>query len=275
MKKGERLDSLLVKRGLFPNPSKARGAILAGEIHVEGKPVTKAGTFIKEGARIEKKGRDLPYVGRGGLKLEKALEHFSVQPEGMEALDLGASTGGFTHCLLQHGARLVYAVDVGYNQLHYALRIHPQVVVMERVNARYLTRDDFPILFPLITIDVSFISLSVILPAAAKLLTERGQILALVKPQFEAGRGRVGKRGVVKDPVIHQKVLEGLMAVGERLGLTAAGVMVSPIPGQKEQNVEFFLSLTVAGQEQKARVQLETALKEARALLVKRGQHPS
>lgn len=264
MGKKKRLDSLLVQEGFFSNPSRARGAILAGEIYVNQKVVTKAGTFIPPDAVIEHRGRDLPYVSRGGLKLENALAFFCIHPQGMTVLDLGASTGGFTHCLLLHGARQVYAVDVGYNQLHYQMRTHPQVVVMERVNARYLKADDFPVSFPLITLDLSFISLTLVLPKAGALLAPGGQILALVKPQFEAGRGLVGKRGVVRDPAVHRQVLERIMETGAQQGLTPTGVMVSSHPGRKEQNREFFLSFQQGAQEREGvHVQLDTALKEA------------
>lgn len=259
--RGIRLDSLLVKKGLFLSRSKAQGAILAGHIYVEGQRVQKAGTPVFEEAAVEYRGKE-GYVSRGGLKLEGALHFFQIYPIDLVVLDLGASTGGFTHCLLQFGARKVYAVDVGYNQLDYSLRIHDQVVVKERINARYLTPGDFPHLFPLITMDLSFISLTRVLPAAERLLYEKGKILALLKPQFEAGKGRVGKKGVVRDLWMHQEILLDIMAFSQRLNLIPSGLMVSPLQGKKEQNIEYFLYLIKDGEEQDLTLRLQEVYNE-------------
>lgn len=258
-----RLDQLLLERGLFSSRSKAQGAILAGQIYVDGERVEKAGAPIAEGALIEHRGEALPYVSRGGLKLQGALANFSIDPSNQRALDIGASTGGFTHCLLKEGAAIVYAVDVGYNQLDYSLRSHERVVVMERVNARYLKLCDFPSLFSLITVDVSFISLRLILPPLVSLLERDGDIVALVKPQFEAGRERVGKRGVVRDRELHQEILLQLIFFAEGLGLSPQGVMASPIRGKKEQNVEFFLHLSLCAERCELKKEVERVVREA------------
>lgn len=263
----DRLDRLLVKRGLFANRSRARGAIMAGEIYVDGCKVDKAGTYILEDASIEHKGKTYPYVSRGGLKLERALKAFSIDPHGLQVLDIGASTGGFTHSLLQHGAAGVYAVDVGYNQIDYSLRTHERVVVMERVNARHLTPDDLPFLFPLITVDVSFISLRLILPPLKALLEPDGRIIALVKPQFEVGRERVKKRGRVRDPEVHREMLYQLALFCERLGLYPKALIYSPLLGKKEQNIEYFLFLGSSGEMKDLSREIVKVVEEAHSRL--------
>jgi 23S rRNA (cytidine1920-2'-O)/16S rRNA (cytidine1409-2'-O)-methyltransferase len=243
----KRLDLLLVEQGFFENRSKARGAIMAGMILVDGELVDKAGTQVKEGARIELKGEILPYVSRGGLKLEKALEVFAVDPAGKEAMDIGASTGGFTDCLLQKGAKKVYAIDVGYGQLDWKLRQDARVVVMERTNFRYLTPDQLPVKVPLIVTDVSFISLRLIIPPALDFLTAEGDIIALIKPQFEAGPERVGKNGIVREKEVHEDVLQEMIDFFLDLGLYIKGLDFSPITGASSGNIEFLIHLSNYG----------------------------
>ena len=203
-----RLDVALTQRGLAESRQKAQALIMAGEVYVNGQKETKAGAPVKEEDALEVRGKALPYVSRGGLKLEKAMQVWPIDLKGAVCADIGASTGGFTDCMLQNGARLVYAVDVGYNQLDWRLRTHPQVVCMERTNARYLTAEQIPEPLDFFSVDVSFISLSLILPALRPLIREGGQAVCLVKPQFEAGKEKVGKHGVVRDPAVHLEVLE-------------------------------------------------------------------
>ncbi len=238
-----RLDKLLVEKGLCESREKAQALILAGKVWValdfkNFQRITKAGTKVPENAPV-KLEEDFPYVSRGGLKLEGALNAFKINVKNTVCLDIGASTGGFTHCLLLKGAKKVYAVDVGKGQLHYKLRQDSKVIVMEGINARYLTEEMFPEKFDLITIDVSFISLKKILPPAKKLLKTTGKILALIKPQFEAGPKFV-KKGVVKDNFIRAKVVNEIWIFGEELRLKPLGVVESPILGPKG-NKEFFI----------------------------------
>lgn len=242
MGKRERLDRLLVQRGLVASREEGHGRILAGEVLVDDRPVTKAGSLVDERANIRLKGRDSPYVSRGGTKLEKALREFSTDVNGKVVLDVGASTGGFTDCLLAHGAREVYAVDVGYGQLDWKLRNDSRVLVLEKKNIRYLNVDDLPAPADFATIDVSFISLQIVLPQVMKLLTSQGEILALIKPQFEVGKGKVGKGGVVRSPDEHVRVIDKVTAVARALGLTVGGVTESPLLGPKG-NKEFFIHL--------------------------------
>ncbi len=242
----KRLDRVLVDRGLIQSREKAQALILAGAVELEGAVVTKAGTPVGDGAairiRAEEAGTALRYVGRGGLKLEAALAHFGIDPTGKVAADIGASTGGFTDCLLQHGAARVYAVDVGYGQLAWSLRQDPRVRVIDRTNIRTLPPDRIPEAVDLATIDVSFISLTKVLPRAAELLKPHGGIVALVKPQFEVGKGEVGKGGIVRDPAKRERVLDEIVRFAETMGWISKGVMPSPITGQKG-NVEFLIYL--------------------------------
>ncbi len=239
----ERIDRLLVRRGLAETRERAQALIFAGQVFVDGHRVNKPGKCVPEEARIEIQGPSLRYVSRGGVKLEAALRAFELDVAGFLCLDIGASTGGFTDCLLQHGARCVYAVDVGRGQLDWRLRQDPRVVVREGINARYLKPEDFPVQFDLITIDVSFISLTKILPAVVPLLQPSGAILALIKPQFEVGRGEVGKGGIVRDSEKHRRVIEKIRHFAERaLSLRCLGVIESPILGS-EGNKEFFIHL--------------------------------
>lgn len=237
----ERLDKLLVEKGLAESREKARALILEGRVLVNGRPVDKAGRMVERGAEI-KVTEPFPYVSRGGLKLEGALRAFSIDVKGKRAMDIGASTGGFTDCLLKHGAERVYAVDVGYGTLDWGLRRDDRVVVLERRNIRYLDFQEVGERVDLITIDVSFISLKKVIPKAVEFLKKGGLILALIKPQFEVGKGEVGKGGVVKDPEKHRKVIEGLKDFSQNLGLKVKGVMESPIRGAKG-NREFWLYL--------------------------------
>lgn len=236
----KRLDVELVDRGFFPSREKAQAAIMAGNVLVEGQKVTKPGTMISANARLEVVGSSCPYVSRGGLKLQHALEVFTVDPRDKVALDAGASTGGFTDCLLKHGAKRVHAVDVGYGQLDWSLRQDPRVVAHERVNVRYLTPDILGELVDLATLDLSFISLNKVWSAVARCLKPEGQVLALVKPQFEAGPEKVGKRGVVRDPEVHRQVLREVAQGARRQGFGVHGLTFSPLLGP-EGNREFFL----------------------------------
>jgi 23S rRNA (cytidine1920-2'-O)/16S rRNA (cytidine1409-2'-O)-methyltransferase len=240
-----RLDALLIERGLAPSRERARALILAGQVRVNGVPVTKAGAAVDPGAAIELETPDHPYVGRGGLKLAHALDTFGIAVEGRTALDIGASTGGFTDVLLQRGVRLVVALDVGHAQLDWKIRSDPRVVVRERLNARALTAADLPrdaLPLQIVTADVSFISLRHILPALPPLLAAGADVIALVKPQFEAGRSEVGKGGIVRDEAVHARVVDEVSAAALALGLSRAGVTESPITGM-EGNREFLLHL--------------------------------
>ena len=222
MSSKKRLDVAMVERGLAESRQKAQAVIMAGQVFVDGQRVDKAGAPVTEARAIEVRGRALPYVSRGGLKLEKAMQLWPIALNGAVCADIGASTGGFTDCMLQNGAQKVYAVDVGYNQLDYRLRTHPQVVCMERTNARYLTQEQIPDLLDFFSVDVSFISLNLILPALRPLMKETGEGVCLVKPQFEAGKEKVGKKGVVRDPEVHLEVLEHFLEHAGRARNTAA-----------------------------------------------------
>lgn len=238
----KRLDCLLVEKGLAPSRQRAQALIMAGQVLVDSAPGRKAGDMVPEEAAIIVKGGDLPYVSRGGLKLEAALDAFAVDPAGLFCLDVGASTGGFTDCLLQRGARAVLAVDVGYGQFAWKLRQDPRVTLFERTNIRHLDPGLMPEPARLAVIDVSFISLTLVLPRVKELLAPGGLIIPLVKPQFEVGKGLVGKKGVVRDPVLHEKVLCGIIEFSRNLGFACKGPVESPIVGP-EGNKEFLLCL--------------------------------
>lgn len=233
-----RLDIAMVEQGLAESRHKAQAVIMAGQVFVDGQKVDKAGASVTEAQKIEVHGKTLRYVSRGGLKLEKAMEGWPIVLKDSVCADIGASTGGFTDCMLQNGAQKVYAVDVGYNQLDYRLRIHPQVVCMERTNARYLTREQIPDPLDFFSVDVSFISLSRILPALRPLMREGGEAVCLVKPQFEAGREKVGKHGVVRDPSVHLEVLEQFLRHAVDAGFFVKDITFSPIRGP-EGNIEY------------------------------------
>ena len=234
----KRLDVLLTERGLQESRQRAQAVIMSGEVFVNGQRVDKPGTAVAEDARIEIRGGTLPYVSRGGLKLEKAMATFPIELHGAVCADIGASTGGFTDCMLQNGAEKVYAVDVGYGQLAWKLRSDPRVVCLERTNARYLTREQVPDELDFASVDVSFISLKLILPPLNGLLKDGGHAACLVKPQFEAGREKVGKKGVVRDPDVHLEVLEHFLDHAKESGFTVLGLTYSPIRGP-EGNIEY------------------------------------
>ena len=235
-----RLDKLLVDRGLVASRERARALILAGAVLVNEEPVDKAGALIAEGAAIRIRGEDHPYVSRGGVKLKGALDTFGIRVEGLSALDVGASTGGFTDCLLQDGARRVYAVDVGYGQIAWKLRNDPQVILFERTNIRHFQGVGVEEPVDIAVIDTSFISLKLVIPPVLQFVREGGIILALVKPQFEVGKGEVGKKGVVRDPAVHLRVVGELAAFFAEQGLSVRGTCESPLTGP-EGNKEFFI----------------------------------
>jgi len=247
LKNKERLDILLVERNLIESREKAKAIIMTGDVFVNGERVDKAGTFVDTEAQIEIKGNICPYVSRGGLKLEKALRDFQIDVNGFVCSDSGASTGGFTDCLLQKGAKKVFAIDVGYGQLAWSIRTDPRVVCMERTNIRYVTPDDLGEPLDFSVVDVSFISLATVLPAIKTLLKETGQVVCLIKPQFEAGKDKVGKKGVVRDPKVHEEVLNRFLDTVHSLGFTVLNLTFSPVKGP-EGNIEFLGHLTrVAG----------------------------
>lgn len=236
----ERLDVALVARGLAETRAKAQASIMSGIVYVNGQKVDKAGTPVAADAALEVRGHTLRYVSRGGLKLEKALELYGFSLENATAVDIGASTGGFTDCMLQKGAKKVFAIDVGYGQLDWKLRNDPRVVNMEKTNVRYLDTDTVDSDVDFISIDVSFISLKLIFPVAAKLLADDGSLVCLVKPQFEAGRSQVGKKGIVRDASVHKEVIENVIGYGKDNGLYSHGLTYSPVTGTKG-NIEYLL----------------------------------
>ncbi len=243
MREKERVDVLLVKKGLFDSREKAQRAVMAGTVYIGDQRVDKPGSRIDSGVSLNIKGDPMPYVGRGGFKLEKALNVFPISVAGKRMLDIGASTGGFTDCALQNGAAKVYALDVGYNQLAWKLRNDARVVVMERTNFRYCTPEDFPEGTPdFATIDVSFISLKKILPPLKSIVLPGSDIVVLIKPQFEAGRSEVGKKGIVRDPGVHEHVLRDLLQFSLQTGFSVLGLDYSPITGG-DGNIEFLAHL--------------------------------
>ena len=244
MKHKERLDILLVSLGLCESRSKAQATIMAGEVFVNDQKADKAGLEVDITSRIEVRGNSCPYVSRGGLKLEKALRDFGVDPTGFVCSDSGASTGGFTDCLLQQGAKKVFAIDVGYGQLAWKVRSDPRVVTMERTNIRYVTPEDLGEPLDLSVVDVSFISLKLVLPVIQKLLKPTGQVLCLIKPQFEAGKEKVGKKGVVREPAVHEEVLRNFISLVQALGFTLRNLTFSPVKGP-EGNIEFLAHLSM------------------------------
>ncbi|PRR78805.1 16S/23S rRNA (cytidine-2'-O)-methyltransferase TlyA [Clostridium liquoris] len=252
-----RLDVLLVDKGIFSSRERARASIMAGEIFVNGVRVDKCGEKVKENAHIEFKGDQMPYVSRGGYKLEKAIKSFNINLKDKVCLDIGSSTGGFTDCMLQNGAKKVFSIDVGYGQLAWKLRVDPRVVCMERTNFRYVTPEDIGEYADFASIDVSFISLEKVIPAALNILNDNGCIAALIKPQFEAGRDKVGKKGVVREKSTHEEVIQKIIDFVKALNLKIIGIQFSPIKGPegnieyliyftKDKNYEEDLSLTIA-----------------------------
>jgi len=242
----ERLDVLLVMKGFFQSREKARSGIMAGTVYVNGKREDKPGTRFPEGCEIEVRENGNPYVSRGGLKLEKAVREFGINLEGLICIDVGASTGGFTDCMLKNGALKVFAIDVGYGQLAWELRNDSRVVCMERTNIRYVKPEDIGIAADFASIDVSFISLRKVLPAVKSLLKDKGEIVCLVKPQFEAGRENVGKHGVVKDEAVHRRVMTDLIHFALESGFAVKGMSYSPIKGP-EGNIEYLVYLSGGG----------------------------
>ena len=263
-----RLDVLLVERGLQESRQKAQATIMSGLVFVKGQRVDKPGTAVPNDAEIEVRGNALKYVSRGGLKLEKAMATFPVDLKNTVCGDIGASTGGFTDCMLQNGAAKVYAVDVGYGQLAWKLREDPRVVCLERTNARYLTHEQIPDELDFASIDVSFISLKLILPAVHNVLKDGGHVACLVKPQFEAGKEKVGKKGVVRDPAVHLEVLEHFLEHAKESGFTVLGLTYSPIRGP-EGNIEY-LGFLEKGQQPERSFDLK-ALVEASHQTLKEG----
>ena len=237
-----RLDALLVKKGLEESRERAKALIMQGIVYVDDQKADKPGMSYSEDSLVEIRGKKLAYVSRGGLKLEKAMQQFPIELGGKIAMDIGASTGGFTDCMLQNGAQKVYAVDVGYGQLAWKLRCDERVKNMERTNIRYVTPEDLQESPSFISVDVSFISLSLVLPVVWRLLDETGECVCLIKPQFEAGREKVGKKGIVRDPDVHREVIEKVLSIAQSLGFTIGGLSFSPVKGP-EGNIEFLLYL--------------------------------
>lgn len=242
MAKKKRLDQLLVEKKTVRSRSHARSLIMSGRVLVDNQPVDKAGTLVREDALISVKNSDLRYVSRGGFKLEGAIKDFNLDVMDQTCLDVGASTGGFTDCLLQNGAKKVFAVDVGYGQLAWKLRTDPRVVTIERTNIRYMKPDALPESVDLVTIDVSFISLKKTVPQVVQFMKKQASIVALIKPQFEVGKGYVGKGGVVRDPLLHSKVIRELTDFFHQKGFACESVVPSPLRGPKG-NKEFFILL--------------------------------
>ena len=266
----KRLDIMMVEQGLAPSREKAKAYIMAGEVYVNGQKEDKAGSMFAETVKLEVRGKTLPYVSRGGLKLEKAMAEFPIELNGCICGDIGASTGGFTDCMLQNGASKVYSVDVGYGQLAWKLREDPRVVCMERTNARYLTHEQIPDELDFASIDVSFISLKLILPAVANVLKDGGYVASLVKPQFEAGREKVGKKGVVRDPAVHKEVLEHYLEHAREAGFGVLGLTYSPIRGP-EGNIEY-LGFLQKGAETTAAFDLDALVEESHQTLKEHGE---
>lgn len=242
MAEKERLDVLLVAKGLAPSRELAKAFIMAGNVYVDGMKEDKAGTKISSDAHIEVRDASMKYVSRGGYKLEKAMEVFDIQLQDKVCMDVGASTGGFTDCMLQNGASLVYAIDVGYGQFAWKLRNDPRVVCLEKTNVRYITREQIEKAGEFASIDVSFISLTKVLPAVLSVMTDAGQLVCLIKPQFEAGREKVGKKGVVKDKAVHQEVIVKIIDFAQEQGLGVMDISYSPIKGP-EGNIEYLIYL--------------------------------
>lgn len=265
----ERLDILLVQRNLAPSREKAKTMIMAGNVFVDNQREDKAGTKFDVECDIRVTGETLKYVSRGGFKLEKALEVFPIDLNGKICIDIGASTGGFTDCMLQNGAKKVYAVDVGYGQFAWKLRQDERVVCIERTNIRYMKREDFAERMDFASADVSFISLDKIFPVARDLLLDNGEMVALIKPQFEAGREKVGKKGVVTDPKVHIEVIEKVVATAGENGFAVRGLSFSPIKGP-EGNIEYLLYLSALGSE--AAIGISSVVEEAHEELSGHGQ---
>ena len=250
----KRLDIMMVEQGLAPSREKAKAYIMAGEVYVNGQKEDKAGSMFAETAKLEKKRKTLPYVSRGGLKLEKAMTHFGVTLKDKVCMDVGASTGGFTDCMLQNGAVKVYSIDVGHGQLDWKLRNDERVVCMERTNIRYVVPEDIQELSQFTSIDVSFISLTKVLLPVRNLLTEDGEVVCLIKPQFEAGREKVGKKGVVRDKSVHEEVIDKVVSFALSIGFSVLHLEYSPIKGP-EGNIEYLVHLKKEAEAEQAGVE--------------------
>ena len=264
----ERLDILLVRGGFFASREKAKTTIMAGQVYVNGQKEDKAGMKFDVDSVLEVRGKTLPYVSRGGLKLEKAVQSFGLNLEGLVCMDVGASTGGFTDCMLQNGAIRVYAVDVGHGQLAWKLREDDRVICMERFNARQLSPEDLPEQVSFSSIDVSFISLKLILEPVMSVLKEGGRIVSLIKPQFEAGREKVGKKGVVRDPKVHEEVITEVISYAAKIGLTPEELTFSPVTGP-EGNIEYLACFRKKEQDAKQAEDASGAQEPALALIEK------
>ena len=258
----QRLDVYLTENGYAETREKAKAYIMSGIIFVNDQKEDKAGTMIKEDDVVEMRGKQMPYVSRGGYKLEKAVDSFSIDLTGCVCMDVGASTGGFTDCMLQNGAVKVYSVDVGYGQLAWKLRCDERVVNLERTNARYLTHENVPDEIDFTSVDVSFISLKLVLPVIKELLSENGHVICLIKPQFEAGREKVGKKGVVRDPAVHEEVVEAIYTFCNDNGLGVKGLDFSPIKGP-EGNIEYLIYIEKNGETTVLESEIKAVVKNA------------
>ena len=266
MSEKERLDILLAEKNIFDSRAKAKSMIMLGKILVDGKKIDKAGTLINRDAKIEVIGKEMPFVSRGGFKLQKALKVFEIDLREKICADIGASTGGFTDCMLQSGAKKVYAIDVGYGQLAWKLRQDERVINLERTNIRNITSEKISDALNFCSIDVSFISLEKVLPVAKNLLSEDGEIIALIKPQFEAGREQVGKKGVVRDKKIHCAVLEKILQITEEINLKVCGLDYSPIKGP-EGNIEYLIYLKKIERDEVKKIFINELVEKAHAEL--------
>ena len=264
----QRLDVYLTENGIAETREKAKAYIMSGIIFVNNQKEDKAGAMVKEGDVVEMRGKQMPYVSRGGYKLEKAVESFSIDLNGLVCMDVGASTGGFTDCMLQNGAVKVYSVDVGYGQLAWKLRCDERVVNLERTNARYLSCNNVPEKIDFSSVDVSFISLKLVLPVIKELLSENGHIMCLIKPQFEAGREKVGKKGVVRDPAVHEEVVSCIYKFCKEVGLAPKGLDFSPIKGP-EGNIEYLIYLEKNGEATVFEDEIKNVVKTAHDMLDK------
>lgn len=262
----ERLDVLLVQRGLAPSREKAKTMIMEGNVFVSGQREDKAGSTFDDKAEIEVRGNTLKYVSRGGLKLEKAIQKFEIDLQDKICMDIGASTGGFTDCMLQNGAKKVYAVDVGYGQFAWTLRQDARVVCMEKTNIRYVTPDDVDDVLDFASADVSFISLEKVLPAAKELLSPQGEMVCLIKPQFEAGREKVGKKGVVRDSKVHEEVICRILSFAHEIGFGIRDLEFSPIKGP-EGNIEYLVYIQKGTAYEETSVDVSEVVKNAHETL--------
>ncbi len=268
----KRLDCLIYERGLAESREKAKIAVMMGNVYVDGQKQDKAGTMLPQNAGIEVRGETLKYVSRGGLKLEKALQVFPIDLNGRTAMDIGASTGGFTDCMLQNGAKKVYAVDVGYGQLAWKLRTDPRVVCLERTNVRYLKHEQVPEPVDFFSVDVAFISLKLVLPVARNFLRDGGKAVCLIKPQFEAGREKVGKKGVVRDKAVHAQVIGSIAGFAVENGFSVLGLTFSPVKGP-EGNIEYLLFLQKSDEPERTVPDIENLVEESHRVLNK-GETP-